>query len=342
MSVPASSLWEEVQAHFGLNQAALGRLLGLSKSMMGQVARGQRPLPLAAAPTWTRLVLALGPAPAPAVSPVVLVPLPFDPAHPLSWHGLACVATAARLAVEMADSQTRAAAAERRLAAIPRLAAPLLPTDTSPPPWLVQFESEARVALATYGPLAQARLALRRAGLLHEAQAAYGLLNNLTINDLVDEKAAAIFTHFFNPLPTTPYMAFSVDRFTTKAQCQAYLDKKAPERTLLAAHLGTVQAALSTWDASGDPAADQATAQTLIDSLTPVYRATTDPKEKLRLERLLNQYRSRVTNLGGRLETHGTDELLDREQDRDATISDLTVLDALIAAVTAQRDQLPS
>ena len=78
-------------------------------------------------------------------------------------------------------------------------------------------------------------------------------------------------------------MSFSVVRFTTKAQCQAYLDRKAPERTLLAAHLGTVQAALTTWDAAGDPTADLATAQDMVTNLTPVLTATTDPREKLRL-----------------------------------------------------------
>ncbi|WP_156176172.1 hypothetical protein [Hymenobacter terrenus] len=341
------SLWEEVQTYFGLNQAALGRILGLSRHMMFQVTTGRRPLPLAAAPTWARLVLALG---ADASEPVMEEREPadkplllFEAAHPLARHGQACVAAAQRLAGELAAAQARAAWAERRLAALPRLATPLLATEApGPPPWLVAFESEARVVLAESGPVAQARLAVRRAGLLREAEAVHQLFNGTIISDLVDEDAAATFSRIFNPLPTVPLMAFSVDRFKTKAECQSYLDKKLPERTLLAAHLGTVQAELATWDQKGDPAADQATAQDLLDKLTPVQAATTDPKEKLRLSRLLNSYRSRVTNLEGRTITHGTDELLDREQDRDETTNNLAVLDALILAVTNHRDVLSS
>ena len=333
--VPAAdeSLWTAVRAHFGLSQAALGRVLGLSRAHMQLVEAGRRSLPLAAEPAFERLVRALGPGETP---PPPAAELPADAAAPLALHALRCVAEAGRLAAELADAQRRAAWAARRLAALPRLAAP------DAPAWLAQFESEARATLAAYGPLAQARLALRRAGLLHEAAGAHRLLGGTIYDDLVDEQTAAIFNHTFNPLPTVPFMAFSVSRFTTKAQCQAYLDKKAPERTLLAAHLGTVQAALATWDAGGNPAADLATAQSMVNNLTPVLAATTDPREKLRLERLLNSYRSRVTNLGGRADTHGADELLDREQDRDNTTGDLTVLDALLAAVTAQRDALPN
>ena len=103
-----------------------------------------------------------------------------------------------------------------------------------------------------------------------------------------------------------------------------------------------MQAALATWDAAGDPAADLATAQDMVTKLTPALTTTTEPREKLRLERIINSYRSRVTNLSGRAENHGTDELLDQEQERDSTIDDLAVLDALIAAVTGRRDALPS
>lgn len=339
----APSLWAEVMAHFGLSQAALGRILGLRPALMNHVLTGRRSLPLAAAPAFTRLVLALAPA-APAAPPIP-DPAPAarpDPAHPLAQHARACVAKAAGLAVELAAARAKAAWAGRRLAALPQLAAPLRPADAAPPAWLVQFESEARVALAACGPVPQARLALRRAGLLHEAAGAQRLILLGEQDYLVDERLAATFSGIFNPLPTLPLMSFSVVRFTTKAQCQAYLDRKAPERTLLAAHLGTVQAALTTWDAAGDPTADLATAQDMITNLTPVLAATTDPREKLRLERLLNSYRSRATNLGGRVESHGADELLDREQDHDSTTGDLAVLDALIAAVTTRRDALPS
>ena len=56
-----------------------------------------------------------------------------------------------------------------------------------PPAWLAQFESEARVALAQYGPDAQARLAVRRAGLLAEARAVEQLFSGVEIGNLVDE-----------------------------------------------------------------------------------------------------------------------------------------------------------
>ena len=83
---------------------------------------------------------------------------------------------------------------------------------------------------------------------------------------------------------------------------------------------------MAAWDASGDPAANLA--------------ATTDPKQRLRTERLLNSERNRVTNLSGRCVTHGTDDLLDHEQDRDEVASDLAILDGLVVAVTTHRDAL--
>ena len=175
------SLWQEVQDHYGLPQAALGRLLGLSPSLMNHVATGRRSLPAAARFTWARLVLALMPTQPPA--PPEPAPGPafaFAPDHPLDLHAQRCVAVAARLAVELADAQARAAWAERRLAALGQLATPLRPTDApNPPAWLAQFESEARVALAEYGPVAQARLAVRRAGLLAEVRAVEQLFSRV-------------------------------------------------------------------------------------------------------------------------------------------------------------------
>ncbi|WP_046242380.1 helix-turn-helix domain-containing protein [Hymenobacter terrenus] len=346
-----ASLWQEVQAYFGLSQAALGRILGLRPPMMNHVVTGRRQLPLATAPIWTRLVLAIGtnpteqePAPlAEQSAPIAELASVFGAAHPLVRHGLGCMAAAQRLAGELATAQTRAAWAERRLAALAQLATPLLPTEApGPPPWLAQFESEARVTLAEFGPLVQARLAVRRAGLLYEAEAVRRLLSGTELYDLVEEVMVTTLTQLFTPIPTVPLMVFSVDRFKTQAECQRYLDKKLPERTLLAAHLSMVETELATWDQKGDPAADQATAQDLLDKLTPVQDATSDAREKLRLNRLLNFYRTRVTNLEGRTITHGTDELLDREQDRDDTINSLAVLDALIQAVTDHRDVLLS
>ena len=340
-ATPTPSTWQEVQGHFGFSVAALGRVLGLSRPMMGQVVAGRRSLPPAARLTWARLVLALAPAqpPEPAPGPAFA----FAPAHPLALHAQGCLATAARLAVELADAQSRAAGAERRLAALPQLAAPLRPADgPGPPAWLGQFESEARVALVQYGPVAQARLAVRRAGLLAEAHAVEKLFSGVKIYDLADERIATTFSTIINPLPTFPLMSFSVSRFTTKAQCQAYLDKKATERPQLVAHQAQVQAILAAWDASGDPTADLAVSQDFVTTLTAKLAATTDPKQRLRTERLLNSERNRVTNLSGRSVTHGTDDLLDHEQDRDEVASDLAILDGLVVAVTARRDALPS
>ena len=338
------SQWEEVQAHFGLSQAALGRLLGLRPAMMNHVATGRCSLPAAALPTWTRLVLALS---APSAAPPEAAPteppasLSIDARHPLALHGQQCVARAARLAVELADAQAKAAWATQRLAALSQLAAALLPTGTSgPPPWLVQFASEARVALAEAGPVVQARLVLRRAALLHEAELAHHVLLGEELTNLVDEAKAVAFSALFNPLPQRALLAFSAHRFTTKAQCQAYLDKKAPERTRLAAQLVSIEADLATWDAAGNPAAGLATAKETVGIFTTAHDATTDPKEKLRFERLISSYNTRIANLDGRTETHGPNERLDREQDLENYTSSLRTLDRLLAEVTTRRDAL--
>ena len=89
----------------------------------------------------------------------------------------------------------RAAWATRRLAVLPVLAAtvPALgPAPASPdtghvpgPRWLARFEEEAREALAASGPLAQVRLALRRAVLLHEAALTDRLLAGETLAAVV-------------------------------------------------------------------------------------------------------------------------------------------------------------
>ena len=156
--------------------------------MMSQVTAGRRSLPAAARFTWARLVLALEPAAAPTPAALPAPVFAFAPTHPLALHAQSCQAAAAALAVELANARARAAWAARRLVALPRLAAPLRPTDAlGPPAWLAQFESEARVALAQYGPDAQARLAVRRAGLLAEARAVEQLFSGVEIGNLVDE-----------------------------------------------------------------------------------------------------------------------------------------------------------
>lgn len=185
-----TALLRQLGEAFGLTQTALGQLLGLSRSMLSQVRTGHRRLPPAAYVALTHLVVALqAVAPlavsAPADAPPAVAIAPADlPA--LGRHARACRATAARLALEQAALATRAAWATRRLAVLPVLAATvpalgaaLASPDPGPDPgpdtghtpgprWLARFEAEAREALITSGPLAQARLALRRAALLHE------------------------------------------------------------------------------------------------------------------------------------------------------------------------------
>ncbi len=177
-----TALFGQLGAAFGLTQTALGQLLGLSSKMISQVATGRRRLPPATYVALTHLVVALQaapPLPDPLADPPPVPPL--DPADlaALGRHARACRATAARLVVEQAALATRAAWATRRLAVLPVLTAtvPALgPAPQSPdtghvpaPRWLARFAEEAREALAASGPLAQARLALRRAALLHEA-----------------------------------------------------------------------------------------------------------------------------------------------------------------------------
>lgn len=178
-----TTLFSQLCAAFKLTQGGLGKLLGLSPAMMSHIRTGRRSLPQSAYVPLTHMVLALQAAP-PLPDPAPAPP-PLDPADltALSHHALACRATAARLVLEQAALAARAAWAAQRLAVLPVLAAAVpalattLPPDPCPnldtgfvpgPRWLAHFEEEAREALVACGPLAQARLALRRAALLHE------------------------------------------------------------------------------------------------------------------------------------------------------------------------------
>ncbi len=198
-----TAVFRQLGAAFGLRQAAVGRLLGLSPQMTNNVCAGRKPLPAATYPQLARLLLALDALP-PADSPAAPPPNPPAPV-PLGRHARACRATAARLQLEEGALRARAAWAARRLAALPALedALRLAPPDplreppdpadpAARPRWLTRFLAEAREALAAAGPDAQARLALRRAALLHEATLAERLLAGEALAAVVPPEAGAL------------------------------------------------------------------------------------------------------------------------------------------------------
>ena len=169
MPATPAALLPRLRAFFGLNQTDLGHCLGLSKTMVSQVERGLRPLPLPAALPQAALTLALQATPPdpPAEAP--------DTAA-LEKHQHACLHRADQLTYQLAQLPARAAWARRRLAALPVLTQALAPAGTAPPAWLAAFAAEARAELARSGTTAQARLAGRIAGLRAEAAAVAELL----------------------------------------------------------------------------------------------------------------------------------------------------------------------
>jgi transcriptional regulator with XRE-family HTH domain len=164
-SPEATLLLPRLRAHFNLSQEALGKCLGLSRTMVSQVERGIRPLPLPAALPQAALTLALHRTPAEPE------PEALDRAA-LHKHQRACQHRAEQLTYALSLLPARAAWARRRLAALPVLTAALAPAGTAAPAWLTGFAAEARAELARSGSTAQARLRGRIAGLLTEAAAA--------------------------------------------------------------------------------------------------------------------------------------------------------------------------
>lgn len=199
-----TALLHQLGEAFGLTQKDLGKLVGLSASMLSHVRAGRRPLPAAAYIPLARLTAAMQaapPLPDPSADPAPAPP-PLDPADltALGHHVLVCRAAAARLVLEQAAMAARTVWATRRLVVLPILAATVpalaadLPPDPNPGPdtgfvpglrWLARFEEEAREALADSGPLAQARLALRRAALLHEVALTERLLAGEPLADVI-------------------------------------------------------------------------------------------------------------------------------------------------------------
>jgi DNA-binding transcriptional regulator YdaS (Cro superfamily) len=182
-----TALFDQLNSVFGLNQTALGRLLGLTATLMSHVKAGRRSLPATAYVPLARLTVAMQ-----AVPPDLAAPAP-DPAN-LARQARVCRATAARLVLEQAALAERAAWANRRLAAVPVLRANLtdLAPEAEPPRWLARFEAEAREALLMCGPLVQTRLALRRAALLHEVALLDRLLGGEALAEVVPPGAGTL------------------------------------------------------------------------------------------------------------------------------------------------------
>ena len=164
MEPTPTRLLPRLRAFFGLSLTDLGQCLGLSKTMVSQVERGLRPLPLPASLPQAALTLAYHNTPP--------EPAPETPDAPaLLKHQRACQHRAAQLTYELSQLPEQAVWARRRLAALPVLTAALAPADTEAPAWLAGFAAEARAELVRGGSTAQARLRVRIAGLLAEAAA---------------------------------------------------------------------------------------------------------------------------------------------------------------------------
>jgi transcriptional regulator with XRE-family HTH domain len=164
MTFPATTrLLPSLRQHFNLSQPALGKCLGLSRTMVSQVERGIRGLPLPAALPQAALTLAWQNVPAEPAPETVNTTA-------LRKHQRAAELRANQLDFELSQLPTRAAWARRRLAALPILTAALAPVGT--PAWLASFAAEAHAELLRSGSTAQARLRMRIAGLRAEVAAA--------------------------------------------------------------------------------------------------------------------------------------------------------------------------
>ena len=79
-----------------------------------------------------------------------------------------------------------------------------------------------------------------------------------------------------------------------------------------------------------------------IAQMTPLAAALPDGTAKRKIGNMINALKSTANNLTGRAESHGADDLLDKEQDRDEAAADLVILDQLLAAVQVRHDALPA
>jgi len=158
----SARLLPQIRAWFNMSQLELGRCFGLSRTMVSQVERGVRGLPLGAALPQAALTLAH------QTTPADPAPETLDVAA-LRKHQHACQHRADQLAFELTRLAERAVWARRRLAAMPTLTATLTPAGAEPPSWLALFASEARVELERSGSTAQALMQLRQQALAAEA-----------------------------------------------------------------------------------------------------------------------------------------------------------------------------
>ncbi|WP_052732706.1 helix-turn-helix domain-containing protein [Hymenobacter terrenus] len=162
-----------VRKHFGLSQADVAGLLGVSQPKVNDAEAGTRPLPAPAARRLRALAALLATPPGP--------PLPVDWA-PVAERLAQCRAQAEVLRVRLAhEVPARAAAAAARLDAAEALPAALAAIEAAPLTpaqrqgqlgQLLQLQGGAAVEWHTHsGPAPAALLAARHAGLLAEAAA---------------------------------------------------------------------------------------------------------------------------------------------------------------------------
>ena len=164
MEPAPTRLLPRLRDFFGLSLTEAGHCLGLSKTMLHQVERGLRPLPLQASLPQAALTLAYHNTPA--------EPEPETPdTAALHQQQRAAELRANQLTHELSQLPARAVWARRRLAALPGLTAALAPAGTAPPVWLAGFTAEAHAELARSGSTEQARLRGRITGLRAEAAA---------------------------------------------------------------------------------------------------------------------------------------------------------------------------
>lgn len=135
-------------------------------------------------------------------------------------------------------------------------------------------------------------------------------------------------------------MAFSVTRLMSRAECVAYRIRKQKERAAVVARKSAIEVQLAAWDNGGDPVAKLQDVQQSITTMTPLVAAMTEGASKRKLENMLNSLKSTANNLTNRAETHGADDLLDKEQDLEEANSDLTIIDRLLGEVQDRHDQL--
>ncbi len=169
-----------IRTYFGLTQERLASWLGVRRVALAQFEGGQRGWPmgqgLQPGVRDFRLTLAAEglvyhpgeePRPAPALPPAA------PDAGPLLLRLAACQQQAVRLDLRWKAMQAQAKTLENRLSALPALRAYAgpVPDPAHETNWLALFENEAIVGLRyDCGPVPQALLLARRAGLLREAE----------------------------------------------------------------------------------------------------------------------------------------------------------------------------